>query len=140
MFLFGTTHPDDAGANTVTRTCRHCGQVHGLDDICRQTISRRKFIFLSGAAFALANIDPSALIAPVERAPLARDLAEANEILKRIYLPAIRDMINNDLSLARVLQETGDVWIPGQPKEIPVKIKGNDAIRAYRKLVRKNRA
>jgi hypothetical protein len=124
----------------VTRTCVHCGQVHGLDEICRQTISRRKFIFLSGAAFAVANLDPSALIAPVERAGLVFDLAEANDILKRMYIGPIREMLNQSSILAtQLLQETGDVWIPGQPKEIPVRIKGSAAISEYRKLLRKSR-
>lgn len=124
------------GAEVIReRPCKHCGVVHGEDELCQPTISRRKFIFLSGSMFALAAMAPDSLIQSVERASprVPYDLSEANEILKRIYLPQVKEMLENSSHLMRILQSTDDIVpVGGRSFNVPVNIKGDQAIRQYR--------
>jgi hypothetical protein len=120
------------------RQCSACGVVHPEDALCQMTITRRRFLFLGGATFVVANLDPTALITPMEHAGVSRVSAfmldDANRILKEVYIPAIREQLNAERDLWQKIAGPYKLNAEGLPFEVPfADIRGDTAARERRR-------
>jgi len=125
-----------SNSTPILRICPACGEVE-VDCRC---LSRRKFFVLSGKVFVAAAVAAAGLdiaeAAPVVIPKLvypalgvdkvgALTLSEIDDVLKDIYLPAIRRMLDEESTLMRALA-VGDIPVrDGKPLRVPIDIVKN---------------